>query len=168
MTSEEFTKAHFELTRPFEPDRLHWRVGATNGDKSKGIALAYLNARDVMQRLDGCVGMSNWQNTYPMPGVCELSIKIDGEWITKTNAAGETQVEAEKGMASDAFKRAAVLWGIGRYLYYLGTTWTPLKPQGRSHVIAAPPQLPNWALPANWEMHYYDMFKQTPTNGDTK
>jgi len=159
MTAEEFKRAHFEMTRPFDASKLHWRVGATTKDKSKGIALAYLNARDVMQRLDG-LGLGAWKCTYPMPGFCELSIKIEGEWITRTNAAGETDVEAEKGMASDAFKRAAVLWGIGRYLYYLPNDWVPIKPQGRSHVIAQTPKLPAFALPENWHDNYWRLFSQ--------
>jgi len=165
MTKDEFMAIHMELTRPWDADKLHWRVGATTQDKSKGIALAYVDARDVMQRLDGCIGVADWQCRYPSTGTCELSIKIDGEWITKTNAAGETQVEAEKGQASDAFKRAAVLWGVGRYLYYLPTVWCPLKPAGRSYQIAETPSVPNWALPANWSTYYYDMFDINPQKG---
>jgi hypothetical protein len=172
MTHEDFKRAHLELTRPFDVDKLHWRVGATNKDANnpKGIALAFIDARDVMQRLDGVVGMADWRNFYPYAGTCELSIRIDDEWITKTNAAGETQVEAEKGMASDAFKRAAVLWGIARYLYYLPTVWVELSGSGKWAKIKQPPQLPNWALPENWDTFYYDVFKQDPpqnknTNG---
>ena len=135
------------LKEPFNPNVIHWRVGSTNSEKSKGIALAYLDARDVMKRLDDVVGMENWQCKYPFVGCCELSIRVGGEWITKTNIAGETRVEAEKGQASDAFKRAAVLFGVGRYLYYLPNDWVALKPQGRSHVLAVRPNLPQWALP---------------------
>ncbi len=136
-----------QLKEPFDPNVLHWRVGATTSNKDKGIALAYLNARDVMKRLDDVVGAENWQCKYPFVGCCELSIRIDDEWITKSNLAGETQVEGEKGQASDAFKRAAVLWGIGRYLYYLENVWHPITPQGRSFVLNGTPNLPKWALP---------------------
>lgn len=135
------------LKEPFPPNLLHWRVGATTQTKDKGIALAYLNARDVMKRLDDVVGMENWQCKYPYAGCCELSVRIDGDWITKTNFAGETQVEGEKGQASDAFKRAAVLFGVGRYLYYLENIWCPIKPQGRSYVLSGTPPLPAWAIP---------------------
>ena len=51
--------------------------------------------------------------------VCELSLKINGVWITKTDGAGDTNIEGEKGGLSDAFKRAAVKFGVGRYLYYM-------------------------------------------------
>ncbi len=139
-----------QLKEPFDPNVLHWRVGATTQDKSKGIALAYLNARDVMKRLDSVVGAEQWQTIDRKDGdtyYCQLSIKIKDEWITKTGAAGATQVEGEKGGSSDAFKRAAVLWGVGRYLYYLDNVWHPIKPQGRSYVLDGQPNLPSWALP---------------------
>ncbi len=136
-----------KLKQPFDPKVLSWRVGATSRDKTKGIALAYINARDVMKRLDDVLGMENWQCKYPFQGCCELSIRVGGEWITKSNLAGETNVEGEKGQASDSFKRAAVLFGVGRYLYYLENIWVPIKPQGRSFVLAQQPKLPNWALP---------------------
>ena len=135
-----------QLKQPFDPSVIHWRVGATTGDKSKGIGLAYIDARDVMKRLDDVCG-DNWQVEYPFEGCCRIGIKIDNDWVWRSNGAGETQVEGEKGRYSDAFKRAAVLWGVGRYLYYLPNEWVALKPKGRSHVLAVTPSLPKWALP---------------------
>jgi hypothetical protein len=119
------------LAAPFSPSDIHWRVGARTKDKSKGIALAYLDARHVMYRLDEVVGPNGWQCRYPFAGCCELSILVGGKWITKTNCAGETQVEGEKGQASDAFKRAAVLWGVGRYLYALPNVWFAIDQYGK-------------------------------------
>jgi len=135
-----------KLKAPFDPKVVHWRVGATAKDKSKGIALAYINARDVMKRLDEVCG-DNWQVDYPFEGCCRIGIKIGDEWLWRSNGAGETDVEGEKGRYSDAFKRAAVLWGVGRYLYYLENIWVPLRPAGRSYQLAETPKLPNWALP---------------------
>lgn len=135
-----------KLKMPFDPKVIHWRVGATTKDKTKGIALAYLNSRDVMKRLDDVCG-SDWQNRYPYEGCCEIGIKVDGEWLWRSNGAGETDIEGEKGQYSDAFKRAAVNWGIGRYLYYLPNVWVPLKQQGSTHVLAEQPLLPKWAMP---------------------
>lgn len=54
------------------------------------------------------------------------------EWVTKADGAGDSDVEAEKGAISDALKRAAVKWGIGRYLYDLGNIWVDTEPAGRS------------------------------------
>lgn len=126
------------LSAPFPPDSISWRVGSIKSDKSKGMALAFIDARDVMDRLDDVVGAANWQDRYEFHGartVCYLSLRIDGEWITKADGAGDSDVEAEKGAISDALKRAAVKWGIGRYLYDLVSPWVELEPAGRSYRI---------------------------------
>lgn len=139
-----------KLCAPFPPEQIHWRVGSTNKDKTQGIALAYIDARNVMRRLDLTVGPQKWEDDYKeVMGrlVCNLRVCLDGEWVTKSDGAGDTQVEAEKGGLSDAFKRAGVKFGIGRYLYDLPTVWVPLEQRGRSHVITKPPALPEWALP---------------------
>jgi len=127
-----------DLHKPFPPAEIEWRVGSTNGEKTKGLALAYLTARHVMERLDEVCGPSNWQDRYEFHGsrtVCYLSIRVDGEWITKADGAGDSDVEAEKGAISDALKRAAVKWGIGRYLYDLGNTWVAIEGAGKSYRI---------------------------------
>jgi len=140
-----------QLKNPFDPKFLKWRVGATNKEKTKGIALAYLDAREIYKRLDDVCGIAGWQNTLKRAGdgfICEISIKIDGEWITKSNAAGDTRVEALKGGSSDALKRAAAAWGIGRYLYYLPNKWVALDSYKNLTEI---PELPDWAIPKRVE-----------------
>lgn len=147
-----------QLKNPFDPKFVKWRVGATDSAKTKGIALAYIDSREVMKRLDDVCGIGRWQDRYieVKDGfICELSIKVGFEWITKSNAAGNTKVEAVKGGASDALKRAAAVWGVGRYLYYLPNVWVPIKQQGKSYVLAEVPELPSWAQPGmqieRWE-----------------
>jgi hypothetical protein len=118
-----------DLKKPFLPDLIDWRVGSTTKDKSKGMALAYIDARTVMQRLDEVCGPENWQCDYPHAAqktVCRIGIRINNEWVWKANGAGDSDIEAEKGALSDAFKRAAVLWGIGQYLYDLESPWVTL------------------------------------------
>lgn len=118
-----------DLKKPFLPDLIDWRVGSTTKDKSKGMALAYIDARTVMQRLDEVCGPENWQCDYPHAAqktVCRIGIRIKDEWVWKANGAGDSDIEAEKGALSDAFKRAAVLWGIGQYLYDLESPWVTL------------------------------------------
>ena len=118
-----------DLKKPFPPDCISWRVGSTTKDKSKGMALAYIDARDVMQRLDDVCGPENWQCDYPHAAqktVCRIGIRVGDEWVWKANGAGDSDIEAEKGALSDAFKRAAVLWGIGQYLYDLESPWVAL------------------------------------------
>lgn len=130
-----------DLKAYFNPTLISWRVGATNQAKDKGIALAYLNARDVMERLDEVCGAACWMARYPFIGCCDIGIYCETSphfvtaagWVWKSNGAGQSDIEAEKGQYSDAFKRAAVLWGIGRYLYDLPNTWYPIESYGKSY-----------------------------------
>lgn len=118
------------LSEPFPPEDIHWRVQGKpferNG-KHSAMALAYLDARDVMDRLDAVCGPAGWQSHFEETAkgriICRLSIRIGDEWVTKSDGAGDTDVEGEKGALSDALKRAAVSWGIGRYLYRLTSPW---------------------------------------------
>lgn len=133
-----------KLRSPFPPSRISWRVGSTTQDKKKGLAFGYIDARDVMERLDEACGPENWQCSYPHANgktVCSISVRVtreDGssEWISKADGAGDSDVEAEKGAMSDAFKRCAVRFGIGRYLYDIPATWVAIEPAGKSFKIA--------------------------------
>lgn len=127
-----------KLAAPFLPTQISWRIGPTAPDKKSGIALAYLDSRDVQERLDAVCGPDGWQDRYPHVGqktVCEIAIRCGDLWVTKSDGAGDTDMEAEKGALSDAFKRAAVKWGIGRYLYSLPNVWAQIEPAGRSFKI---------------------------------
>lgn len=135
------------LKAVFPIEHVHWRIGATNETKTKGLALAYIDARAVMDRLDDVIGPENWTDAYSDADgttMCRLALRIDGEWISKEDGAGDTEMEPEKGSLSDAFKRAAVKWGIGRYLYSLPAQWVNIK----NRRIIQVPRLPDWALPA--------------------
>lgn len=139
MDEVEALKAEFaKLAAPFPADRVSWRVGPTNKDKTKGMALAYIDARDVMERLDACCGPEGWQCDYPHANgktVCRIGIRVGSEWIWKADGAGDTDMEASKGALSDAFKRAAVRWGIGRYLYDVPSPWVEIEQHGKSYSI---------------------------------
>jgi hypothetical protein len=119
-----------QLSAPFA--NVHWRAQNMKADGTGALALAYIDARDVMDRLDSVVGPANWRDDFvetPKGRIlASLEIRIDGEWIKKTDGAGDTDVEGEKGAISDALKRAAVKWGIGRYLYDLGDVWAECEP----------------------------------------
>lgn len=140
-----------QLAAPFDPSDLEWRAGATNKDKTKAMALAYITSRAVMDRLDEVISPENWRDEY-LPGpdgglICGLSIRVNGEWVTKWDGAENTQFEEIKGGLSGAFKRAGVKWGIGRYLYSLPSTWVACEQRGSSVSLKTTPQLPKWALP---------------------
>ena len=128
----------YRLKAPFPPEEVEWRIGATNKDKTKGMALAYINARAVMERLDDVCSPGGWQCRYSHANgktVCDLGLHVGDEWVWKADGAGDTDHEAEKGALSDAFKRSAVRWGIGRYLYKLPSPWVQIEARGRSYVI---------------------------------
>lgn len=127
------------LSAPFDPAKISWRVGSTNKEKTRGMALAYIDARDVMARLDEACGPGGWQCRYPHAGqktICEIGVKVGDEWVWRADGAGDTDFEAEKGAISDAFKRAAVKWGVGRYLYDVDAPWVAIVAVGRSYAIA--------------------------------
>lgn len=107
-----------------------WKTGQ-DLDK-KASCVAYIDARDVQNLLDKVVWPENWSSDfYEAKGklFCKIGIRMNGEWIYKSDSGaleGSDFVEAEttsKGESSDAFKRAGVMWGIGRFLYDMEIQW---------------------------------------------
>jgi len=124
------------LAAEFPRDAVHWRAQTLTANGDKALALAYLDARDVMDRLDEVCTPAGWRNsvTETPKGrvIATIEIKFGDEWVGKTDGAGDTDVEGEKGGISDSLKRAAVLWGIGRYLYRLPAVWAPCETYEKS------------------------------------
>jgi hypothetical protein len=135
----DYPELYTDLSAPFEAELIDWRCGSTNSDKTKSMALAYVDARTVMDRLDAACGFDGWQCNYTQGVngsiVCNLGILVAGDWIWKADGAGATDVEGEKGALSDALKRAAVRFGVGRYLYDMRSPWVEIEPYGRSYKI---------------------------------
>src|SRR5262245_37480168 len=139
------------LAEPFAPDALGWKPQSVSG--SRALAIAYVDARDIMDRLDAVVGPAGWQDEYhQLPDgnvLCRLSLRVGGEWICKVDVGAESEQkdpgDRAKAAHSDALKRAAVKWGIARYLYRLPATWCDYDPQKKQ--LLRPPPLPAWALP---------------------
>lgn len=113
----------------FAPDaplsEVEWRVQGKI-DRAGGVqVVAYLDAPTVSRLLDEWVGPSRWRDHYEptgKPGTmwCHLSIKFDDEWITKEDIGTASDMEADKGLVSDAFKRVAMRkWGVGRNVFAL-------------------------------------------------
>ncbi|POD45910.1 hypothetical protein BKM15_26185 [Pseudomonas syringae pv. syringae] len=151
-----------QLQKPFLPEDIEWRVqrAMTTTRGNKAVVLAYVTNRAIMNRLDEVFGVGGWKNEFREwrdKGVlCGLSVKINGEWITKWDGAEETNIEAVKGGFSGSMKRTAVQWGIGRYLYNLEETWVDVKEKGQNYINDKKanvkgywdtPELPAWALP---------------------
>ncbi len=156
-----------KLAEPFPASDVEWRI-AQAGKNAKGVwakCLAYITNRAIMARLDEVCGPENWSNDFKdAPGggiLCGISIVIPVSGddypinVTKWDGADQTEIEAVKGGLSGAMKRAAVQWGIGRYLYNLPEGWAKVHDGGKHYGKAKdgtpfhwdPPPLPDWALP---------------------
>lgn len=129
-----------KLAEPFESEDLEWRVQQCGKKKTIWAKLVpYVDSRAIMNRLDDVCGPGNWSDSYQniqtkiigkdgiievWPAlVCTLSIKVGDEWVSKADGSDFTDIAPTKGGISDALKRAAVKWGIGRSLYTIGTIW---------------------------------------------
>lgn len=116
--STQYQDIYDRLIEPFPPEVVKHRPQG-------GRQLAYIDARDVAERLDEVLGFENWWDNY-IPGEhsvqCALTIRLpDGSTVTKIDAGGyagmQDQGDDDKSGYSDAFKRAAVKIGVGRHLY---------------------------------------------------
>ncbi len=147
------------LAAPFPSAAVNWKPQTLTKDKTRALAVAYIDARDVMDRLDDVVGQFNWQVEHIEACgqlVTRLGIRnpTSGEWVWKSDLGfvggsesnnEDEQVKAIKGTPSDGLKRAGVAWGIGRYLYKLPKVWVDYDPD--RHQLKATPVLPLWAMP---------------------
>ena len=119
--------------RDLSADEIECRVQSV---KDNGLVLLlYKDARVDMNILDETVGSSNWQREhYECKGnlFCRVGIDVgthEGKaerWVFKSDCGTESNTEAQKGEASDSFKRACFNWGIGRELYTAPFTWIPV------------------------------------------
>lgn len=182
LTPEEIKK---ELSAAFPPSDLEWMPSSCEiyqkGNSQQFIAYMtltpYVDARAIQDRLDEVMGIDGWRDEYretPEGMICRLSLLIDGKWITKEDGAPARDGHPVKGVVSDALKRAAVKFGIGRYLYSLprfpyqaaaipDQSWHDVKAdvgrydglyrsamRGTKNYFRIPwmiPKLPGWALP---------------------
>jgi len=134
-----------ELKAPFSEDKIEFKVGATNQEKTMGLALPYVEARAIQDRLDTVVGFTNWKVSYKeIQGgfLCSLALRIDNEWTVKEDGAQVTEFESIKGGISSAFKRVASSgWAIGRYLYAVDSQWYPIRKIGKAYQFTINPTL---------------------------
>jgi hypothetical protein len=120
-----------KLLAPFDDADIEWRLQSTSKDKASGKAVAYVTNRAIQNRLDDVVGVDGWKNEYipwhsdgkKASQLCGISIYFEDrkEWVTKFDGAEDSDIEPVKGGLSDSMKRAAVQWGVGRYLYEMDT-----------------------------------------------
>jgi hypothetical protein len=151
--STQFPDLFAALAAPFEPSEVRCRTQA-------GRQLHYITARTAMNRLDNVLGPENWCDEF-LPGehsvLCRLTVRLpDGSTLTKSDAGGYAgmpdQGDDDKSGFSDAFKRAAVKFGVGRYLYRDGVP-SFVRDRGPANVPTldaepASPEPPPAPLPA--------------------
>jgi len=133
-----------------------------------GKQVQYITSRVAMNRLDSVLGPENWWDEY-VPGehsvLCRLTVRLpDGSTLTKADAGGYAGMpdagDDDKSGFSDAFKRAAVKFGVGRYLYRDG-----VPRFARDEPVAAPipaakaPSSPD-SLPSQARPPYTDQQRQ--------
>lgn len=168
--NEKAVKALTEaLAAPFTAEALHFKPGKITGNRA--LALVYVDARAIQDRLDAVLGVQGWQDEYEcLPDgsvVCRLRLRLGQEWITKMDVGAPSEQPDEgdrrKAAFSDALKRAAVKFGIGRYLYRVGPIWADFDPQTRKFVRT--PVLPNGLQPRSQQL---PIGLKERTNGATK
>lgn len=112
-----------DLRQPFEAHDVKWRAqqsGFTGQGKPYMMMIPYIDARAIQRRFDDVMGISGWKDELqPIDNgfLCGISLKLDGEWITKWDGSSNSNIEPIKGGISGAKKRAAAEWGVGQYLY---------------------------------------------------
>lgn len=122
----------FDLLKANEIECRIGTVKQAKGDQPGGVSLLlYKDARCDMARLDKTVGAMGWQRAHSRENAnCTVSIWDDEKkiWVSKEDTGVASRTEAEKGLASDSFKRACVNWGIGRELYTSPFIWVSGDP----------------------------------------
>ena len=127
--------------RDLRADEIECRVQSVKTypdtpDRNGLVLLLYKDARVDMNILDETVGSANWQREhYECKGnlFCRVGIDVNAiheiaepRWVFKSDCGTESNTEAQKGEASDSFKRACFNWGIGRELYTAPFIWIPV------------------------------------------
>ncbi len=119
-----------DLAEPFPDEDVQWRVEAVSRDKRRALIVPYVDARAVLDRLDAVAGPANWHDAYevlrvsPEPALVKARLTVFG--VTKEDVGeGDTL----KAAFSDALKRAAVKFGIGRHLYRMEKVWVEYDPE---------------------------------------
>lgn len=112
--------------RKLKADEIECRIGTIKKDGTGLSLLLYKDARCDMNILDETVGAMNWKRTHTRENqncIVEIYDEDKKEWVGKEDVGTQSNTEAEKGLASDSFKRACVNWGIGRELYTAPFIW---------------------------------------------
>jgi hypothetical protein len=131
---EEISKG---LREPFDAADVDFRVqGRVNEQTGRAQVVAYIDARMVQDRLDDVVGAGNWSFDWEPVVIDKGEVQVAKGTLTilgvsKADAGTASNFEQSLGAVSHCFKRAAVHWGVGRYLYDLPMSWVQVEKNGR-------------------------------------
>lgn len=160
MTDDEQIAEKFAGLRAFfSAQDLEFKVGAKTVDEAKGKALPYLKPYVAHRRLNEVLGPANWKTELEFTSFsvrCRLSIKLvsGGEWIGRDEVSHfhgdmanpiEREFAVKQG-ATEAFNRAAVMFGVGEYFYSVPAQWVPLR-DGKYWLSGKEPKMPIEYLP---------------------
>jgi hypothetical protein len=174
MSPERLQKIREQLSEPFDPGEIKWRVTATStyqtkhGPQKRGQLVAYADQRAYTDRLNEVFGEWGWTRTYDVQVAQNFERRAPGDQKRTAVAAkvvvvskvtihgfgshtgvGEEWADDQNAATraeAQAFKRACACFGLGRYLYDLDSVWVDLDQYNRP---VHTPNLPNWALPAS-------------------
>jgi hypothetical protein len=121
------------LAQPFEPKYIEWKPGGTTKDNTKCMAMAYADLRAYQERLDEVCGM-DWAVRYVGWGDTRIFCELTIAGVTRTSTGESDAQDAKNGLAgtvaeAQSFKRAAAMFGLGRYLYDLPSAWVEFDSQ---------------------------------------
>ncbi len=141
MTAHEIRTA---LARPFPAGDVKLKPKRPKGcPDNRCLAMSYIDARLVMDRLDDVLGVDGWQDEYtPLPDgsvLCRLTVHIEGVAVTRSDVGSPSEQSGGgdrlKAAFSDSLKRTAVKFGIGRYLYAIPAIWMDYDPTTKRIVV---------------------------------
>ena len=131
----EHTSLLEQLARPFEPAAITWKPGSATRDGDKCMAMAYADLRAYQERLDALCGL-NWSVRYVPWGEARIMCELTIHGVTRSSTGEYDAQDAKNNIAgtvaeAQAFKRAAAMFGLGRYLYELPPVWVAYDAQRR-------------------------------------
>jgi hypothetical protein len=155
-TMEHLTREMMEaLAQPFAANAIQWKPGATNKDKTRGLALAYVDLRHYIDRLNEVAG-PDWSDDYEVQDggkvvVCRLTIA----GVTRSDVGEAPQGDENTATTAlaQAFKRACVKFGLGAYLYRLPRQWVDYDAQRKRFTNAAVANLQKSVSGGNGDPH---------------
>lgn len=126
-----------DLAKPFDPALVEFKPGAVAKSEARALALAYVDSREYMRRLDEAD--PTWSDTYEVLDGATVICRLTVADVTRTDLGRKDEADENSltAAAAQAFKRACTKFGLGRYLYALPQVWAEFDPQRKRFTPAA-------------------------------